>query len=589
LLQTMVGSLVARYAPDELQLLLFDFKGGATFAGMENLASVMGIVTDLSAAELERALGFLDAELQARKARFKEASTADGGYVRSYERYRSEFPNEVLPRIVVVFEEFAALVGEFDSAHTTAIRLAQQGRALGMHVIMATQRPSASVINVDVQANVGTRIALRTVSTEESHLILGHPNAAAVPRTVPGRAIVSLGGNQLIGFQAGFGGHVADESERQAVVIRPLSATRRARRARSVEERSGLSDFETLLAAAPALPEANDDELIRTHDRKIPRLDPSFDGREVGRPRGTATDGGPAEITVGVCDNLERRERELQTVDLGAGPAVVAGGIDTGKSGFLLANAEHLRTSLGDAVELVAIDNSSDDLREAAGELFDWIVPSGDKRELALLAEQLEAELRARQDPGWPRRPVFVFIDDIQQLYELYAYGHDDAAMIATWADLIRRGRRLGIHVLATAPTLQFGSATLRGAFRHRFQLRPRPDDLDLVPEAAALPTGVALDERGRQVKFFAPARRRLPAPRGPRRFGRLPQPFELAPSGAPDGVALLGVGEVDRMAVEVGARPGLPLLVAGEDEAKRLAAVRWITDEFNRAGTPAL
>ncbi|MCP3859138.1 MAG: hypothetical protein GY704_05765, partial [Phycisphaeraceae bacterium] len=255
----------------------------------------------------------------------------------------------------------------------------------------------------------------------------------------------------------------------------------------------------------------------------------------------------------------------------------------------LVATAEHLRSEHGAAGELIGLDTSSDDLRESTDDLFDWIVQSGDKDDLELFAQQLAAELQSRQDPGHPQRPVFVFIDDIQQLYDVYAYGHDDAAMIATWADLIRRGRRLGIHVLATAPTLQFGSASLRGAFRHRFQLRPRPDDLDLVPEAATLPTAVALDERGRQVKFFAPQRRLLPAPGPARRFGPLPETVELNAKGAPAGVAILGIGEIDRAPVEVGARPGIPLLVTGPGEAKRLAIMRWITDELAREGTLAI
>ncbi|MCV2395848.1 FtsK/SpoIIIE domain-containing protein [Actinotalea sp. M2MS4P-6] len=181
LLQTLVLALARRHPPDRLALVLVDFKGGAGLGACRDLPHVAGTVTDLDPAATVRALAALRAELRRREGLIAEAGVPD------LEALRARGPAPA--RLVVVVDELLALREDVPHAVPDLVRLATQGRALGIHLVLATQRP-AGALDAQVRANVALRICLRVADVADSIDVLGSPDAASLPADVPGRALL---------------------------------------------------------------------------------------------------------------------------------------------------------------------------------------------------------------------------------------------------------------------------------------------------------------------------------------------------------------------------------------------------------------
>ncbi|WP_205859641.1 FtsK/SpoIIIE domain-containing protein, partial [Phycicoccus flavus] len=173
-LRTLVTGLALASPPDGVTLLLVDFKGGAAFGPCADLPHVVGLVTDLHAHLAGRVLASLAAELRRRERLLAEAGATDlDAYVRSG-------ATEPLPRLVVVVDELRTLVDELPDGVRRLVRLAAQGRSLGIHLVLATQRPSGAV-TPEVQANVDLRIAFRVRDRADAVGVVEDARAADIP------------------------------------------------------------------------------------------------------------------------------------------------------------------------------------------------------------------------------------------------------------------------------------------------------------------------------------------------------------------------------------------------------------------------
>jgi len=198
-LQTLVVSLAIGNRPDSLNFVLVDYKGASAFADCERLPHTVGMVTNLDNRETERALTSLDAELKRRELVLKELGARDVDD--AWERDAEFSARNGLARLVIVIDEFAELVHELPDFVTGLIRIARVGRSLGVHLILATQRP-AGVVSAEMQANVGLRVGLRMVDKADSSEVLGSPESAFISPTTPGRGYVRRGpGTAPSGFQ----------------------------------------------------------------------------------------------------------------------------------------------------------------------------------------------------------------------------------------------------------------------------------------------------------------------------------------------------------------------------------------------------
>lgn len=193
LLRTLVAGLAATTSPVELNFVLVDYKGGSAFDACAALPHTVGLVTDLDDHLARRALTCLEAELRYREHKLRKigasdiaAATADGSYP--------------LPRLLVVIDEFAALAKELPDFMEALVDVAQRGRSLGVHLLLATQRPSG-VISDNIKANTNLRIALRVQDNADSVDVIGCADAAAIARNQPGRGLARLGPRDVVAFQ----------------------------------------------------------------------------------------------------------------------------------------------------------------------------------------------------------------------------------------------------------------------------------------------------------------------------------------------------------------------------------------------------
>jgi S-DNA-T family DNA segregation ATPase FtsK/SpoIIIE len=212
LLQSWIIGMALSNSPQRLTFLLVDYKGGSAFSDCVHLPHTVGLVTDLSPHLVRRALTSLAAELRYREHILQRKRAKD---LASLEE---DGDPEAPPSLVIVVDEFAALVKEVPDFVDGVVNVAQRGRSLGLHLILATQRP-AGVIRDNLRANTNLRVALRMADAADSTDVIGTKVAAGFDPSTPGRAVSRTGPTALIPFQTAYvGGWTPDTPEPPDIV-----------------------------------------------------------------------------------------------------------------------------------------------------------------------------------------------------------------------------------------------------------------------------------------------------------------------------------------------------------------------------------
>ncbi|WP_268891268.1 FtsK/SpoIIIE domain-containing protein, partial [Agromyces humi] len=206
-----IAAMARDHQPDRVAFLLVDFKGGAAFEPVRELPHVVGVVTDLDEAEAERAVLSLRAELRHREAVLHAERARDIAELR---------PGVELSRLVIVVDEFQAMVERFPELGGVIADIAARGRSLGAHLILASQRPNG-VVREQVTANCAIRISLRVMDTADSLAVVGSAAAASIGPETPGRGVVDPGDGRLVPFQSAIADPQTIESIRAAAASAP--------------------------------------------------------------------------------------------------------------------------------------------------------------------------------------------------------------------------------------------------------------------------------------------------------------------------------------------------------------------------------
>lgn len=199
LLRSLILSAALRYSPERLGLILVDFKGSAGLGPLAELPHTLSLLNDFDVAAVRRALEFLRADVNRRELDLRNLG------VNSYHDYlrlcasTGKIPQ--YPEVVIVVDEFRMLVESMPDAMTELMRIATIGRSLGIHLLLATQRPQGS-ISQDIRANIATNICLRVASAQDSYNLLGHEKAAHISASSPGAGYVSLPDGRILAFRA---------------------------------------------------------------------------------------------------------------------------------------------------------------------------------------------------------------------------------------------------------------------------------------------------------------------------------------------------------------------------------------------------
>lgn len=211
-LRQIVLSIAWNSSPSDVSFVLVDYKGGSAFDACAELPHVVGVITDLDQGMANRVLFGLETELKRREEVLRTARVGNVWELRRVQDEMSIDPS--LARLVVVIDELAALREDTPEFVSALAAIAQRGRSLGLHLIVASQRSAA--LTADVVANASLRIALRVQTVGDSSDVIGSDAATHIERNRPGRLIAKVGGDAARLVQAA---HVSDSVGRLVDVI----------------------------------------------------------------------------------------------------------------------------------------------------------------------------------------------------------------------------------------------------------------------------------------------------------------------------------------------------------------------------------
>jgi S-DNA-T family DNA segregation ATPase FtsK/SpoIIIE len=487
-LQTWVLAMAAAHSSQRVNFLFVDYKGGAAFADCVNLPHSVGLVTDLSPHLVQRALISLNAELRFREHILNKKKAKD-----LMELERRQDP-DTPPSLVIVVDEFAALVQEVPEFVDGVVNVAQRGRSLGLHLILATQRP-AGVIKGNLRANTNLRVALRMADDHDSVDVIGTSQAGKFDPGIPGRGAAKTGPGRLSLFQTGYVGAITTGRGPTArIAVRDL-------------EFGGGQSWELAETAVDA--PASTDDTPRDISRVVSTVCAATQRLSLPAPRrpwlpelaslydlsALPTKRTDAELVFGVLDQPGTQSQGTVAfrpdVD---GSMVVFGTGGAGKSTALrsLAAAAGL-SARGGPCNVYGLDFGSRGL--AMLEVLPHVgsvIPGDDVERVGRLLRQLRQTLDRRAEqfsavnagsiedyralanaPGEPR--LLLLLDGYPSFRSAFEAGQN-AWMLDTLQALAGDGRPLGIHVIITADRPGSVPAGLASSIQKRLVMRMATD-----------------------------------------------------------------------------------------------------------------
>ncbi|MGH8775803.1 MAG: FtsK/SpoIIIE domain-containing protein [Jiangellaceae bacterium] len=512
LLQTIIASLAVGNRPDEMTYVLVDYKGGAAFKDCAHLPHTVGMVTDLDGHLTSRALESLGAELRRREHLLAGAGAKD------IEDYLAGWAtgDEPMPRLLIVIDEFAALVAELPDFVNGLVDIARRGRSLGVHLILATQRP-AGVVSSEIKSNTNLRIALRVTDAADSQDVIESEVAAHIAASTPGRAYARLGHSSLVPFQSSrVGGRPRGEGESAAVGLRdvdwqslgraPLLTTT----ADAEDDVSVPTDLGLLVRAI-----ADASATLGAHAPPSPWLPPLPEVvvlDSLVRQESEVRDGEIPALPLGLADLPSSQRQEPMTWDLARGSHLaVAGQARSGRSSVLRLVAGGIArfVSPGD-VHVYGIDCGNGALLPLmamphVGAVVGREQPERLRRLLAMLGAEVSrrqqalaaqgyadiAEQRAAAAPGEALAYLVLLLDRWEGFVAAFE-SVDGGVLVDQVLQLLREGQAVGLRAVFTGDRTLL-TARMGAVVEDRLLLRmPAADDYGLIGmRSKEVPTGI--------------------------------------------------------------------------------------------------
>jgi DNA segregation ATPase FtsK/SpoIIIE-like protein len=207
LLMTMILSLAVRYDPSMVNFVLIDYKGGGTFDNFKDLPHVVDNVNNLGKNAVARMFAAINAELNRRQHLNQQNKIKD--IVRYREQKYHINKQENYPHLFVVIDEFAEMIANDPEYKAQLESITRLGRALGVSLILAAQRPSG--VTDQMRSNIKFKLCLRVETREESSELLRRPDASYLP-SIPGRGYLQVGNDSLELIQVGYTGESYSKS-----------------------------------------------------------------------------------------------------------------------------------------------------------------------------------------------------------------------------------------------------------------------------------------------------------------------------------------------------------------------------------------
>ncbi|MGE2832422.1 type VII secretion protein EccCb [Mycobacterium sp. SMC-4] len=599
-LRTLTLGMIAAHSPEDLNLVLVDFKGGATFLGFENARHVAAVITNLAdeAPLVARMRDALAGEVTRRQELLRAAGNlADLTAYRQARHERSDL--SPLPALFIVVDEFSELLSRHPDFAELFVAIGRLGRSLGIHLLLASQRLDEGRLR-GLETHLSYRVCLKTFSAGDSRAVLGVPDAYHLPAE-PGAAYLRTADGLLTRFQTSYvsGGYtpvVAEEPRRAAVEVfnrvtaNPTVIDTEPTRRPLLE--TVLHRFATTGSAAHPvwLPPL----------RQAPRLDRLLDRAS------------PLRVPIGVvdCPFEQRYEPLMVDVSGAAGNLAVVGAPQSGKSTALRIVISALAaTHDASHVQFYCLDFGGGALSTLRG--LPHVGSVAGRRDTELCRRTVatvEAVLRQREaafrELGVSTMveyrtagqdsigDVFLVVDGWSSLRD--EFDHLEPAITA----LAGQGLAYGVHVMLAASRWADLRPALKDQLGTRIELRlgdPAESEMDRrrARELTSLPAGHGITSTGKEFAIALPdgaVPRHSPGVRSVPPVELLPHRVELhtLTGGAPRGHIVLGVGEGDLRPVVLDLGDHPHLLILGEGECGKTALLRTLCTELTRTRSAA-
>ncbi|MFK5676444.1 type VII secretion protein EssC [Ligilactobacillus sp. LYQ60] len=507
LIQSYILSLAVNFHPYDVAFLLIDYKGGGMANLFRDLPHLVGTITNLDKAQSMRALESINAELRHRQELFAKY---DVNHINQYQKlFKDGTATEPMPHLFMISDEFAELKAEQPEFMDELISTARIGRSLGVHLILATQKP-AGVVNDQIWSNSNFKISLKVSDKADSQEVLHTPDAAMI--TQPGRAYLEVGNNELYElFQSAWSG--ADYRPEQAgqqteqYVIKRLDKMGQPHIISN--DLSGL-DQQQDVSAAPTQLEAVVADVAATFKAtgdaplKQPWLPPLRERimvdelRELDRQTAWQRDKQPLTAVIGQVDIPSQQAQRPLTLNLsedGNAAIFAAGGY--GKSTLVQTLVMELtRSHTPEQLNFYLLDFGTNGLLPLKDlpHVADTITLGEDekirkmivrinrliKERQALLSEAAVANLAMYEEKTNQVIPdVVVIVDNFDSVGEM-KFGEQ---FLNAVTKLAREGSSIGLHLVTTAATARALHNTLLNNIKQRLMLRQnnRDDIIELL------------------------------------------------------------------------------------------------------------
>ena len=484
-LKTLVAGLALSNHPDDLSIVITDFKGGPDHALHRKFPHVIDVSTNLEKSNFLRQVELLDAEVQRRQQHFLDHDVVN---IAAYQQARANDPELTpMPRLLVIVDEFAELAEDEDGREQLKkfVSIARVGRSLGVHLLLVTQRPGRLIAG-DLEANLAMRFCFRVASTQESNDLIGTAQSAEISAGAPGAAYARMGNDSPVSFQsarvagrrpgtrsntAASGSKIAVVSAATAGIAPPKPPSEEV-----PDKHQDLYFIADLLQQAAR--ETGWDRSAVPWPTSIENPPNLVEVLEAHRR--TDRDGTP----FGILDRPAKQKREVATLKNRPGVTALVGDSETnlGKAAALIATSTLTSGSSPKPIATYAIDFVGGALNDLAQ--LPWTAAVSDRSEL--IAYRIFDELAKRPRIKPDSEPTGVLV--AHGVHRLFNADNDVSPLWPKLLEIIEDAESLGLAIYLTGST----TTLLRGRVTRFIQRRLIFDHNDPVQEIeAGLPKGL--------------------------------------------------------------------------------------------------
>ncbi|MBR3795299.1 MAG: type VII secretion protein EssC [Clostridia bacterium] len=473
ILQSYILSMAIHFHPHEVGFLIIDFKGGGMANQFEDLPHLIGTITNIEGREVDRSLKAIKAELLRRQKLFAEV---DVNQIDKYILLHKQNPEKApvpLPHLIMIVDEFAELKAEYPDFMKELISAARIGRSLGVHLILATQKPSG-VVDDQIWSNSKFKLCLKVQTHADSKEVIRTPLAAEIRE--PGRAYLQVGNNEIFElFQSAYSGakvRIGSAGVQRKFAISELNLWGKGEVVFS-NKKSGDDDHNTSTELVEIVKHIKS-VCEKLSVERLPKICMAPLANTImlnSIPQPVLEDEG-LHVVLGVYDDPDNQLQEALTMDLSSSNTYIIGSAQMGKTSLLQTMIVSMasRYSAG-YVNVYVVDGSSSITKNMEkANIIGGIAYLDEEERILNLLQMIQNEIKARKvrfnganvssfraylEAGYTDLPhIVLMMDNIVAFKEYYPNLYDE------YMQLTREGLSAGINVVITSA--QFSAVGMR-------------------------------------------------------------------------------------------------------------------------------